>query len=67
MLALSPDNTLDHGLRDTILDGLRNPPPGTWSTVSNSCQGSIQCSLLYVRTMSSMPRHSTMCGRGVCV
>ncbi|WP_329834144.1 helicase associated domain-containing protein [Streptomyces sp. BE133] len=31
---------MDHGLRDKILDGLRNPPPGTWSTVSNArCLG----------------------------
>lgn len=31
---------MDHGLRDEILDSLRNPHPGTWSTVSNArCLG----------------------------
>lgn len=29
-----------HGLRDEILDSLRNPPPGTWYAVSNArCPG----------------------------
>ncbi|MFJ2110574.1 Helicase associated domain protein [Streptomyces sp. NPDC087850] len=31
---------MDHGLRDRILDGLRHPPEGGWSVVSNSrCLG----------------------------